>query len=372
MSVEDYAIDIQKGGDAIKPWLKGTHFFRYPLLRQGDTVEKRDAILSWLAMRGIRVAPVTIDNDDFVYNQRLVDAKAEGRDIDLRAEYTRSHAEDVGLLRSEGVIRSGPADQARAAPAHELFERPVSRRPASAFSRQTDGRSFPPAVTHDAQDWMVSWRWCARERDRGSTEWRVAGLRARYREANGIHRWRTSTERMSRRSGSPGRFAPATRTSRRGAGRRRSRPRRCYVDGTLYLSTPLGRVIALDPVTGRERWVFDAKVPRDAGYGDFASRGVSTWQRGRERRIFVATIDARLIALNAALVSPFRGFGNAGTVDLRPGLRIATLRLRRLSGDVTSGGDWQHDRRRLGDSGRSDHDVNRAARSGPSTRSLAP
>jgi peptidoglycan-N-acetylglucosamine deacetylase len=87
MSVDGYALDIQKGGDAIKPWLKGTHFFRYPLLRQGDTVEKRDAILSWLSLHGIRVAPVTIDNDDFVYNQRLVDAKAEGRDIDLRAEY---------------------------------------------------------------------------------------------------------------------------------------------------------------------------------------------------------------------------------------------------------------------------------------------
>ena len=27
-----------------------------------------------------------------------------------------------------------------------------------------------------------------------------------------------------------------------------------YVDGTLYLSTPLGRVIALDPVTGQQRW----------------------------------------------------------------------------------------------------------------------
>ena len=95
-----------------------------------------------------------------------------------------------------------------------------------------------------------------------------------------------------------------------------------YVDGTLYLSTPLGRVIALDPVTGRERWVFDARVPRDAGYGDFASRGVSTWQRGRERRIYVATIDARLLALNAATGQPVQGFGNAGTVDLRPGLRI--------------------------------------------------
>jgi quinoprotein glucose dehydrogenase len=96
-----------------------------------------------------------------------------------------------------------------------------------------------------------------------------------------------------------------------------------YVDGTLYLSTPLGRVIALDPVTGRQRWAFDAKVPRDAGYGDFASRGVSTWQRGRERRIFVATIDARLMALNAATGEPIRTFGTAGTVDLRQGLRIA-------------------------------------------------
>jgi quinoprotein glucose dehydrogenase len=95
-----------------------------------------------------------------------------------------------------------------------------------------------------------------------------------------------------------------------------------YVDGTLYLSTPLGRVIALDPVSGRQRWVFDAKIPRDAGYGDFASRGVSTWRRGRERRIFVATIDARLIALNAATGEPIQTFGTAGTVDLRQGLRI--------------------------------------------------
>src|SRR5262245_19934950 len=95
-----------------------------------------------------------------------------------------------------------------------------------------------------------------------------------------------------------------------------------YVDGTLYLSTPLGRVMALDPVTGRQRWVYDAKVPRDGGYGDFASRGVSTEQRGRERRIFVATIDARLIALNAATCEPVPTFGKAGTVDLRQGLRI--------------------------------------------------
>ena len=96
-----------------------------------------------------------------------------------------------------------------------------------------------------------------------------------------------------------------------------------HVDGTLYVSTPVGRVIALDPATGHERWVFDAKVPRDAGYGDFASRGVSAWRRNNERRIFVATIDARLIALDAATGRPIPGFGDGGTVDLRRGLRIA-------------------------------------------------
>jgi quinoprotein glucose dehydrogenase len=104
-----------------------------------------------------------------------------------------------------------------------------------------------------------------------------------------------------------------------------------HVDGTLYLSTPVGRVIALDPVTGQQRWAFDGKAPRDMGYGDFASRGVSAWPldsstssaRSRSRRIFIATIDARLIALDAKTGRPIPSFGDNGTVDLRKGLRIA-------------------------------------------------
>jgi quinoprotein glucose dehydrogenase len=51
-----------------------------------------------------------------------------------------------------------------------------------------------------------------------------------------------------------------------------------YVDGSLYLSTPLGRVIALDPTTGKQRWSYDPHIQKDAGYGDFANRGVSTWK----------------------------------------------------------------------------------------------
>src|SRR5262245_24344287 len=64
-----------------------------------------------------------------------------------------------------------------------------------------------------------------------------------------------------------------------------------YVDGTLYLATPLGRILALDPATGDLRWSYDSKARKDAGYGDFANRGVSLWQsRSGERRIFLATI----------------------------------------------------------------------------------
>ena len=100
------------------------------------------------------------------------------------------------------------------------------------------------------------------------------------------------------------------------------------VDGTLFLSTPRGRVIALDPETGAERWRFDPRVDPSLGFGDFASRGVATWVDSAaaagtpcRRRIFMATIDARLFALDAATGAPCAGFGATGSVDLRQGLR---------------------------------------------------
>ncbi|MBV9764178.1 MAG: PQQ-binding-like beta-propeller repeat protein, partial [Acidobacteriaceae bacterium] len=97
-----------------------------------------------------------------------------------------------------------------------------------------------------------------------------------------------------------------------------------YVDGTLYLGTPLGRIIALDPVTGKERWSYDPHVNKDAGFGDNANRGVSTWKSETgQRRIYMATIDARLIAVDAQTGKLCPDFGENGIVDLRKGLRMA-------------------------------------------------
>lgn len=101
------------------------------------------------------------------------------------------------------------------------------------------------------------------------------------------------------------------------------------VDGTLYLTTPFNRVIALDPATGVQRWAFDPKIALDGDYGDgLVNRGVSTWldpirPTGQpcHRRIFEATQDARLVAIDAATGSPCADFGRGGQVSLRDVLR---------------------------------------------------
>ena len=99
------------------------------------------------------------------------------------------------------------------------------------------------------------------------------------------------------------------------------------VDGLLYLTTPYNRVIALDPATGTERWTFDPKVPLDRGYSELTSRGVTAWpgagdRRKVARRIFVATIDARLIALDATTGKLLSDFGEKGQVDLTRDVRM--------------------------------------------------
>lgn len=101
------------------------------------------------------------------------------------------------------------------------------------------------------------------------------------------------------------------------------------VDGLLYLTTPYSRVIALDPATGAERWSFDPQVPLERRYSEMTSRGVSAWpaatdNRKDSRRIFVATLDARLIALDAATGKIISSFGENGQIDLKQDVRFIT------------------------------------------------
>jgi alcohol dehydrogenase (cytochrome c)/quinohemoprotein ethanol dehydrogenase len=75
------------------------------------------------------------------------------------------------------------------------------------------------------------------------------------------------------------------------------------VDGVMYTTSAWSNEQALDAASGRLLWQFDPKVPgRTAVHAccDVVNRGVAVW-RGR---VYVATLDGRLIALDARTGKP--------------------------------------------------------------------
>jgi alcohol dehydrogenase (cytochrome c)/quinohemoprotein ethanol dehydrogenase len=71
------------------------------------------------------------------------------------------------------------------------------------------------------------------------------------------------------------------------------------VDGVMYFTTAWSKVIALNAVTGQLLWSFDPKVSGDWAVNaccDVVNRGVAAWNG----KIFLGTLDGRLIALDAA------------------------------------------------------------------------
>jgi quinohemoprotein ethanol dehydrogenase len=71
------------------------------------------------------------------------------------------------------------------------------------------------------------------------------------------------------------------------------------VDGTIYITTSLDRVIAVEAVTGKVLWKFDPHVRLSVMRNSWAARtnrGVAVW----EGKVFLGTGDCRVMALDAA------------------------------------------------------------------------
>ena len=98
-------------------------------------------------------------------------------------------------------------------------------------------------------------------------------------------------------------------------------------DGKLIICTPFNRVIALDPLNGGELWQFDPEIDLSGRYANqLVCRGVTHWQDpGAEpgsacaSRIFTATNDGYLIAIDTDSGSICPGFGANGRVNLNKG-----------------------------------------------------
>jgi quinoprotein glucose dehydrogenase len=92
------------------------------------------------------------------------------------------------------------------------------------------------------------------------------------------------------------------------------------VGGVLYTTGGTNRaVVALDAVTGTQRWVHrEDEGPRGAAAPrQLSGRGLAYWTDGREERVLYVTPGYRLIALDAKTGARIPTFGVEGAVDLK-------------------------------------------------------
>jgi peptidoglycan/xylan/chitin deacetylase (PgdA/CDA1 family) len=71
ISFDEYSKDIIKGENPLKEILrqknKELKYFRHPMLHVGNTKDKADSLSVFISKKGYIVAPVTIDNDDYLF-----------------------------------------------------------------------------------------------------------------------------------------------------------------------------------------------------------------------------------------------------------------------------------------------------------------
>ncbi|MBX7184712.1 MAG: polysaccharide deacetylase family protein [Vicinamibacteria bacterium] len=117
LPIEEFEADVVRG-EPVTAALMGTQgrrlrYFRHPFLHVGLDLAKRRAFEAWLSARGYTVAPVTIDNDDYIFAAVYAAALKEG------APETAHKVADAYLVYMSAVF------DFHEALAQSLFGRPV-------------------------------------------------------------------------------------------------------------------------------------------------------------------------------------------------------------------------------------------------------
>ena len=94
LTVEQFQEEITKGEVVTRELMKSRQpyqlYFRHPMTHTGDTREKKEAIENFLAARGYKVTPHTLENSDFIFNVGYAQALQKGDEAlakRLREEY---------------------------------------------------------------------------------------------------------------------------------------------------------------------------------------------------------------------------------------------------------------------------------------------
>jgi len=91
VGMQRYTADILRGEATLRPLLaeRGAtpRWFRHPFLRAGRTPADKAALAAFLDEHGYRIAPVTVDNSDWIWARAWLEAGDEATRERLRGEY---------------------------------------------------------------------------------------------------------------------------------------------------------------------------------------------------------------------------------------------------------------------------------------------
>jgi peptidoglycan/xylan/chitin deacetylase (PgdA/CDA1 family) len=96
ITAEWFTADIAKGEAVVAGRSRFRKLFRYPYLKEGETIAKRDAVRAFLDERGYRVGHVTVDASDWYIDQRLRERLAADprAPIDGYRDFYLAHVDD--------------------------------------------------------------------------------------------------------------------------------------------------------------------------------------------------------------------------------------------------------------------------------------
>jgi len=84
----DYIADVQKDDDILRPLMavyrQKPSWFRHPYLETGETMEVKQGFEAWLGAHGYRVAPVTLENADWMFAYPYDEAVQKGDAAEVR------------------------------------------------------------------------------------------------------------------------------------------------------------------------------------------------------------------------------------------------------------------------------------------------
>ncbi len=111
-SMAAWEADVLKNEPVLEKYANGIdwHWLRFPFLSEGDTPEKRDAIRQFLAAHGYKIADVTMDFGDYMYNEpyaRCVAKKDDAAIKQLGESYLKIADQTIDNSRAIAISEYG-------------------------------------------------------------------------------------------------------------------------------------------------------------------------------------------------------------------------------------------------------------------------